>query len=95
MQFSAQAATSNTLGGLESVFSQLSYSAAATRACSFVGSFITHISWFITGGGGMQGSTVSGPRSVSGRSVNPQGSLSPLSGPVLTGDDDDLFSMDG
>ena len=43
----------------------------------------------------MQGSTVSGPRSVSGRSVNPQGSLSPLSGPVLTGDDDDLFSMDG
>ncbi|TFY52461.1 hypothetical protein EVJ58_g10004 [Rhodofomes roseus] len=62
-------------GGLETVFSRLSYSAAATR--------------------GPQGNVGNGARNPSGRLYNPQGSLSPLSGPVLTGDDDDLFSMDG
>lgn len=37
------------------------------------------------------------PRNVSGRGwQNAPGTLSsPLSGPVLTGDDDDLFSFDG
>ncbi|KZT64656.1 hypothetical protein DAEQUDRAFT_732365 [Daedalea quercina L-15889] len=67
-------ASNNSLGGLETVFSRLSYSAAATRGTQSVGN---------------------GVRSASTRSYNPQGSLSPLSGPVLTGDDDDLFSMDG
>ncbi|CCL98751.1 uncharacterized protein FIBRA_00756 [Fibroporia radiculosa] len=64
-----------SMGGLEAMFSRLSYSAAASR-----------------GGTTPMGS---GARNPSGRSYNPQGSLSPLSGPVLTGDDDDLFSMDG
>ena len=37
-----------------------------------------------------------GARNISGRSIHStQGPLSPLSGPVLTGDDDVLFSMDG
>ncbi|KAH9848299.1 hypothetical protein C2E23DRAFT_871273 [Lenzites betulinus] len=35
-----------------------------------------------------------GARIPSGRGPLPQGSLSPLSGPVLTGEDDDLFSME-
>lgn len=36
-----------------------------------------------------------GGRNASGRSWhNAQGTLSPLSGPVLTGDDDDLFNME-
>lgn len=62
-------------GGLEAMFSRLSYSAAATRA------------------GGVSGGI--GSRIPSGRGYAAQGSLSPLSGPVVTGDDDDLFSMDG
>ena len=54
------------------------------------------VTYGLTGnGGGIQGGLVNGPRTASGRSFNLQGSLSPLSGPVLTGDDDDLFSMDG
>ncbi|KAJ3541168.1 hypothetical protein NM688_g6123 [Phlebia brevispora] len=73
--------TTSSAGGLENMFSRLSYSAAASRA-----------------------NTASGPpgiasRNVSGRSWHngqPQGPLSPLSGPVLTRDDDDeLFPMDG
>ncbi|KAF7798493.1 hypothetical protein EIP86_009714 [Pleurotus ostreatoroseus] len=72
-------ATSGT-AGLETVFSRLSYSAAASRANS-----------------------TNTPPGIAARNVNgrnwhngpPQGALSPLSGPVLTGDDDDLFSMDG
>ncbi|OBZ65112.1 hypothetical protein A0H81_14892 [Grifola frondosa] len=35
-----------------------------------------------------------GPRNPSGRGYHAQGTLSPLSGPVVTGDDDDLFSME-
>ncbi|KAI0739229.1 hypothetical protein C8Q80DRAFT_1347677 [Daedaleopsis nitida] len=66
-------APGTSLGGLESMFSRLSYSAAATRGNAPPGL---------------------GSRNPSGRGPHPQGSLSPLSGPVLTGDDDDLFSME-
>ncbi|KAL6301096.1 hypothetical protein BKA93DRAFT_887554 [Sparassis latifolia] len=73
-QVAAQTTTS-AMGGLEAMFSRLSYSAATSR-----------------GGGAPAGI---GSRNPSGRGYAGQGSLSPLSGPVLTGDDDDLFSMDG
>lgn len=36
-----------------------------------------------------------GSRIPSGRGANIHGSLSPLSGPVVTGDEDVLFTMDG
>jgi hypothetical protein len=76
--------------GLESMFSRLSYSAAASRptqpppSASQTNSTGTPaMSRHPSGGKPWQpGSNASGP-------------LSPLSGPVLTGDDDDLFSMDG
>ncbi|KAI0716288.1 hypothetical protein C8Q76DRAFT_616931 [Earliella scabrosa] len=63
----------NSLGGLETMFSRLSYSAAASRNAAPPGM---------------------GTRNPSGRGPHPQGSLSPLSGPVLTGEDDDLFAME-
>ncbi|EKM57934.1 uncharacterized protein PHACADRAFT_251844 [Phanerochaete carnosa HHB-10118-sp] len=64
-------------GGLESMFSHRSYSAAASR-----GNGVT--------------ANVSARTATTRVWQNPQGALSsPLSGPVLTGDDDDLFSMDG
>ncbi|PIL23649.1 hypothetical protein GSI_14962 [Ganoderma sinense ZZ0214-1] len=66
-------APGTSLGGLETMFSRLSYSAAASRTVAPSGM---------------------GTRNPSGRSGHPQGSLSPLSGPVLTGEDDDLFSME-
>ncbi|KIP06322.1 hypothetical protein PHLGIDRAFT_128318 [Phlebiopsis gigantea 11061_1 CR5-6] len=68
--------SANASTGLESLFSRLSYSAAASRPSAPSG--VTQ-------------------RIVSGRGwQNTQGTLSsPLSGPVLTGDDDDLFSFDG
>ncbi|KAH9885986.1 hypothetical protein C8Q73DRAFT_769340 [Cubamyces lactineus] len=67
-----------SLGGLETMFSRSSYSAAASRAGPGAGSVAP------SGLGG---------RIPSGRG-HPQGSLSPLSGPVVTGEDDDLFSME-
>ncbi|TBU41323.1 hypothetical protein BD309DRAFT_1082173 [Dichomitus squalens] len=66
-------APGTSLGGLETMFSRLSYSAAASRTGAPTGM---------------------GTRNPSGRGSHPQGSLSPLSGPVLTGEDDDLFSME-
>ncbi|KAI1785242.1 hypothetical protein LXA43DRAFT_1117797 [Ganoderma leucocontextum] len=66
-------APGTSLGGLETMFSRLSYSAAASRTVAPSGM---------------------GTRIPSGRGGHPQGSLSPLSGPVLTGEDDDLFSME-
>ncbi|KAI0763363.1 hypothetical protein BD413DRAFT_584184 [Trametes elegans] len=71
-------APGTSLGGLETMFSRLSYSAAASRA-----------------GAGSGAPPGIGARIPSGRGAgHPQGSLSPLSGPVLTGEDDDLFSME-
>ncbi|KAI0630937.1 hypothetical protein C8Q77DRAFT_1062425 [Trametes polyzona] len=70
------AAPGTSLGGLETMFSRLSYSAAASRTPGNVTP------------------TGLGTRVPSGRGPHPQGSLSPLSGPVLTGEDDDLFSME-
>ncbi|CAL1699826.1 unnamed protein product [Somion occarium] len=72
---SGTATTGSGLGGLDSMFSRLSYSAAASRPSAAPPGIVA--------------------RNPSGRGHNPQGPLSPLSGPVLTGDDDDLFSMDG
>ncbi|TFK87122.1 hypothetical protein K466DRAFT_646040 [Polyporus arcularius HHB13444] len=66
-------APGTSLGGLETMFSRLSYSAATSRPAAAPGM---------------------GSRNPSGRGPHPQGSLSPLSGPVLTGEDDDLFSME-
>jgi len=76
--------------GLGAMFSRLSYSAATSRVPT------NHSS--NCGAGGAQSPGVAAPgmvRNVSGRSWQTQGPLSPLSGPVVTGDDDDLFSMDG
>lgn len=98
VQFSAQTqgTMGNSLGGLESVFSRLSYSAATTRTYLYLDLLPTFIiCGFAGSGGGILGAVANGARNTSGRSFNPQGSLSPLRGPVLTGDDDDLFSMDG
>ncbi|KAI0071866.1 hypothetical protein K474DRAFT_1668499 [Panus rudis PR-1116 ss-1] len=68
--------TTTGLGGLETMFSRLSYSAAASRPTGAPPGIVA--------------------RNPSGRSNHGQGQgpLSPLSGPVLTGDDDDLFNMD-
>ncbi|TCD60775.1 hypothetical protein EIP91_009532 [Steccherinum ochraceum] len=63
------------LGGLETMFSRLSYSAAASRPSAAPPGIVA--------------------RNPSGRGYNGPGATSPLSGPVLTGDDDDVFSMDG
>ncbi|KAF9010285.1 hypothetical protein BDQ17DRAFT_1300049 [Cyathus striatus] len=71
---------SSSTAGIDSMFSRLSYSAAATRATA---------------------STSSPPglsRNASGSRYpanQPAGALSPLSKPVATNDDDELFSMDG
>ncbi|KAI0697003.1 hypothetical protein BC835DRAFT_1339640 [Cytidiella melzeri] len=66
--------TNGSLGGLDTMFSRLSYSAAASRP--------------------VNSTAGNASRSTSGRTWhNAQGPLSPLSGPVLTGDDDDLFSL--
>ncbi|OJT01810.1 Protein cps3 [Trametes pubescens] len=65
-----------SLGGLETMFSRASYSAAASR-------------------GPVNAAPPGlGARVPSGGRAHPQGSLSPLSGPVLTGEDDDLFAME-
>ncbi|KAL7277427.1 hypothetical protein ACG7TL_009289 [Trametes sanguinea] len=72
-------APGTSLGGLETMFSRLSYSAAASRAGA---------------GAGAVAPSGMGARVPSGRGPHPQGSLSPLSGPVVTGEDDDLFSME-
>ncbi|KAI0665434.1 hypothetical protein C8Q78DRAFT_1199401 [Trametes maxima] len=72
-------APGTSLGGLETMFSRSSYSAAASRPGAGAGNVVPP---------GM------GARIPSGRGIHPQGSLSPLSGPVLTGEDDDLFSME-
>ncbi|CDO76780.1 hypothetical protein BN946_scf184978.g9 [Trametes cinnabarina] len=75
---SGPGAPGTSLGGLETMFSRLSYSAAASR----------------TGANAGAAPSGMGARLPSGRGPHPQGSLSPLSGPVLTGEDDDLFSME-
>jgi hypothetical protein len=81
--------------GLESIFSPLSY-ATASRALN------SHsiASPAVPGAAHPQASSgVAAPgmiRNFSGRGwPQSHGPFSPLSGPVLTGDDDDLFSMDG
>jgi hypothetical protein len=75
--------------GLESVFSRLSYTATANRPSNLMPSTTSP-------NGGPPGISAPGiTRNFSGRSWQGQGPLSPLSGPVVTGDDDDLFSMDG
>ncbi|KAH8073800.1 hypothetical protein BXZ70DRAFT_746177 [Cristinia sonorae] len=63
------------LGGLETMFSRLSYSAAASRPTAAPPGLVA--------------------RNPSGRGYPGPGPTSPLSGPVLTGDDDDVFDMDG
>ncbi|THH26953.1 hypothetical protein EUX98_g7227 [Antrodiella citrinella] len=62
------------LGGLETMFSRLSYSAAASRPTAAPPGMVV--------------------RNPSGRGYNGPGPTSPLSGPVLTGDDDDVFDME-
>lgn len=77
--------TGSDVGGLDSMFSRLSYSAATTRASGNTAA--------PSAPPGLQ-RNVSGGRWPS--AGHPQGALSPLSGPVVTrDDDDDLFSMDG
>ncbi|PPQ93344.1 hypothetical protein CVT25_014473 [Psilocybe cyanescens] len=104
-------------GGLETMFSRLSYSAATRGASSGGGGGISPGSGSGSGSGG-SGAAVSGAtgpppglgappglsRNVSagryaqvagaGGPVGAAGPLSPLSGPVMTRDDDDLFDMD-
>ncbi|KAI0349980.1 hypothetical protein OH77DRAFT_1525215 [Trametes cingulata] len=70
-------APGTSMGRLETMFSRLSYSAAASRS-----------------GAGPVPPSGMGARVPSGRGPHPQGSLSPLSGPVLVPEDDDLFSME-
>ena len=96
----------NAAGGLDTLFSRLSYSAAAVSRTgggggntAGVGVGATVGAGAATGAGGVGGvgMAMSPPgltRNVSGgRYAQP---LSPLSGPVVTSnDDDDLFSMDG
>ncbi|KII84318.1 hypothetical protein PLICRDRAFT_167839 [Plicaturopsis crispa FD-325 SS-3] len=77
--------------GLDSMFSRLSYSAAASRGPPGLPPLGAPAQ--------VQSQPVVSPpgivRNTSGRNWQSQGPLSPLSGPVVTGDDDDLFSMDG
>ncbi|KZT00750.1 uncharacterized protein LAESUDRAFT_739492 [Laetiporus sulphureus 93-53] len=79
-----------SVGSLQAVFSRLSYSAAASSKHTSPQSFKAYSLSSYVGG------ATAAPRITSVRNANPpQGLSSPLSGPVLTGDDDDLFSMDG
>jgi len=64
--------------GLETMFSRLSYSAATRTGPTNTGSTPPGLSRNVSGG----------------RFPQQQGPLSPLSGPVVTRDDDDLFDMD-
>lgn len=85
-------ATNGATAGFDSMFSRLSYSAAASRTHVSVKRPIDVTELFLLG----SSAAPPGPRSTGGRIWhNGQGPLSPLNGPVLTGDDDDLFSMDG
>ena len=65
--------------GLETMFSRLSYSAATRPGPTNTGSTPPGLSRNVSGGRYTQ---------------QQQGPLSPLSGPVVTRDDDDLFDMD-
>lgn len=79
--------------GLETMFSRLSYSAAATSRSSQP-SNLSMVSSSTT----LASTTPMTMRNPSGGKhwhSGTGGPLSPLSGPVVTGDDDDLFSMDG
>ena len=80
---------SSSMAGLESMFSRLSYSAAATSRSPLNNPGLAHSS--------TQGSPLGIQRGTPGnRHWHAQGLLSPLSKPVVTEDDDDeLFSMDG
>ncbi|KAG6857056.1 hypothetical protein H0H87_010021 [Tephrocybe sp. NHM501043] len=93
-------------GGLDAMFSRLSYSAAAAQksGATPTAQAPTGTSTLSTGTGTAIGAGLAPPgltRNVSGGRYNnlqqgPMGTLSPLSGPVVTRDDDDeLFSMDG
>ncbi|KIM72540.1 hypothetical protein PILCRDRAFT_739853 [Piloderma croceum F 1598] len=95
--------------GLESMFSRLSYSAATSRPTptSSALSMTSGGAASNTPPPALPPSTISrnpsgsgkpwqsGSSSSGGGAGGGGGPLSPLSGPVLTGDDDDLFSMDG
>jgi len=88
----------NAAGGLDTLFSRLSYSAATASRTGGGAGNVGVGAGAATGAVGVgAGMTMSPPglsRNVSGgRYTQP---LSPLSGPVVTSnDDDDLFSMDG
>ena len=92
-------ASSGNSPGLDSMFSRLSYSAAAARvaptATTNLGATASGVpagmARNVSGGVGRQ------QWSGQGQATHGQGgALSPLSGPVVSGhDDDDLFSMDG
>ncbi|KAG6852586.1 hypothetical protein C0991_010792 [Blastosporella zonata] len=89
----------STSAGLDAMFSRLSYSAAAAAKTSGVGS-VGATTTMTQGSGSGAGLAPPGlTRNVSAGRYNLQGPLgpgSPLSGPVVTRDDDDeLFSMDG
>lgn len=91
-------AGAGSLGGLESVFSRLSYSAAASRELLVLSQgmrWCAQVTCNMTCLGPTVAATGLGSRIPSGRGANIHGSLSPLSGPVVTGDEDVLFTMDG
>lgn len=82
--------------GLESMFSRLSYSAAAAASSrpaqpSNLSASSTNVNPNPTPTPAAVSRNPSGGKPWQGTG----GPLSPLSGPVVTGDDDDLFSMDG
>lgn len=69
--------------------------ASGTAGSANLGGLEAHFSRLSYSAAATRGTGV-GARVPSGRGYNPQAAtFSPLSGPVLTGDDDDLFSMDG
>ncbi|KAF8068613.1 hypothetical protein FPV67DRAFT_1448525 [Lyophyllum atratum] len=92
---------SGNSSGLDGMFSRLSYSAATATASRTQGQGGAAPVPVGPGMGPTQGSTMAPPgltRNVSGGRYPQQqvGPLSPLSGPVVSrDDDDDLFSMDG
>lgn len=79
---------SSSMAGLESMFSRLSYSAAAVSRSPLNNPGLAYSP--------TQGSPLGAQRGTPGnRNWHAQGPLSPLSKPVVTADDDELFSMDG
>ncbi|TDL16169.1 hypothetical protein BD410DRAFT_795655 [Rickenella mellea] len=88
----ADSGADGEVGGLNSMFSRLSYSAAAARGGAPSASNPYTAQGPVSPGG--PAVPMSMGRRPSGRGWSSHPLSSPLSGPVLTNDDDDLFSMD-